>query len=466
MRRSLTLAVLVVVAIAAGLLLGGIRGQPVRRAIPERPNVIIILTNDQRWDTLWAMPKVRRWLVRRGVTFTNAFVANPSCCPSRASILTGLYSHSTGVFRNRPPHGGFESFNDSSTLATWLHDAGYHTALIGEYLNGYRKASYVPRGWDQWFAFSGRSNRATKAYYDYEISADGSSLDFGHEPKDYSTDVLAVEATRVVSTVEQPFFLLFAPAAPHPPAVPPDRYANAFDNLRPWRPASFNEPDVSDKLAWLRAQDPLGPSDQRELSRFRKDQYRSLLAVDDAVGMVMGALRRAGRLGNTLVIFLSDNGYLWGEHRLDGKGVPYEESIRVPFVVRYDPAGRARQSAEGMVLNIDIAPTIVELSGVHAPRMDGQSLVPLLKGAGAWSRNDFLIEHLGRGVPTWCAMRTRRLLYAVYEREGRELYFLREDPFELDNRINDIRRALVERLDARLRVLCNPQPPGFKLRSW
>jgi N-acetylglucosamine-6-sulfatase len=180
----------------------------------------------------------------------------------------------------------------------------------------------------------------------------------------------------------------------------------------------------------------------------------------------MVALRRAGRLGNTLVIFLSDNGYLWGEHRLDGKGVPYEESIRVPFVVRYDPAGRAGQSPGGMVLNIDIAPTIVELSGVPAPRMDGQSLVPLLTGAGAWSRNDFLIEHVGGGEPpTWCAMRTQRYLYAVYGRGGRELYFLREDPLELDNRINDTRRALVERLDARLRVLCNPPPPGFKLRS-
>jgi len=155
---------------------------------------VVILTDDQRWDSLWAMPTVQSELVDHGVTFQNMFVANPNCCPSRASILTGQYSHSTGVYSDNPPNGGFEVFKDTSTIATWLHDAGYRTAMIGKYLNGYQDANakYIHPGWDRWVAF------LHSAYYDYRLSIDGKVSVFGEQPNDYSTTVLTRQAVSFI----------------------------------------------------------------------------------------------------------------------------------------------------------------------------------------------------------------------------------------------------------------------------
>ncbi|HEV8563758.1 MAG TPA: sulfatase [Actinomycetota bacterium] len=464
MRRGTVLAGIALLVLASALVVRtGIQGadQSGDNREPRRPNVVIILTNDQRWDTLRALPAVRQTLVRKGVTFENAFVVNPSCCPSRSSILTGLYSHSTGVFRNRAPNGGFESFDDSSTLPVWLDRAGYETALVGEYLNGYH-TTYIPPGWGHWFAFARRASHETKAYYDYEINVDGEIRTFGHAPAEYSTDVLTSEAVRFIDAASSPFFLYYAPAAPHPPALPPPRYAGEFADLSPWRPPSYNERDPREQPRWLTRLGRLGPTERARLDETRREQYRSLLAVDDGVARIVDALRQTDRLADTLLLFLSDNGYLWGEHGINGKGVPYEESIRIPLVLRYEGLPPARRSVDQMVLNIDVAPTIAELAGVDAPPTEGRSLVPLLTGVGRWHRRDFLIDHLGkRQVTSFCAVRTTRSMYAAYADGSEELYRLRKDPFELDNRIGEAPASVVRRLRRRAAALCDPPPPGF-----
>jgi N-acetylglucosamine-6-sulfatase len=430
-----------------------------------RPNIVFIVTDDQRWDTVSAMPQVTESLVGHGVTFSNGFVVNSLCCPSRASILTGRYSHSTRVYDTTPPLGGFVSFDDRSTVATWLHRAGYRTALVGKYLNGYvgRRSRYVPPGWDRWFAMSFNLQRL--GYYGYKLNIDG-HLDA--QVRDvYSTDLLASAAVRFIRRAPSPFFLYFAPFAPHPPATPAVRHEDAFPNLEPWRPPSYNEADVSDKPGWLSSYPlpPEGASDD-----LRGDQLRSLLAVDEAVGRVLDVLAVTGRLRNTVIVFTSDNGYMWLEHRLVGKTYPYEESIRVPFIVRYDRLVSGPRVDPRLVVNIDFAPTFADLAGIPAPGAEGRSLVPLFSGAPAPWRRQFLVEHLrktGSGglVPTYCALRTEDRAFVVYQTGERELYDLVQDPYQLQNLAADPAWApTMTALRPSLSRLCNPPPPGLSRR--
>jgi arylsulfatase A-like enzyme len=423
--------------------------------------VVLILTDDQRWDSLWAMPNVQRLLVDRGVTFSNSFVVNSLCCPSRATFLTGNYSHRTGVYRQIPPHGGYDSFEDGSTIATWLHDAGYTTALIGKYLNGYQHAAaagVIPPGWDRWMAF------ATPSYVDYELNVEGTVVEHGHDPSDYSTTVLGSAAEDFIRNTTGPIFLDFAPNAPHAPATPEPRFKQAFSDLGPLRPPSFNEQDVSDKPSYIRAMPSLTQGDIQALDELYRDQYRVLQSLDEQVGRLIDALADTGRLDNTLIVFTSDNGLQLGEHRWVKKEVPYEESIRVPLVIRYDPIGRAGVSDPRLVLNLDFAPTAAEVTGVDAPTMDGRSLLPLLAGSDEPWRQDFLVEHMegSNPVPTYCALRTKAELYARYATGEEELYQLRSDPNELTNLASVLaEQGRLVRLRGRLEDLCVPAPPGY-----
>jgi sulfatase-like protein/IPT/TIG domain-containing protein len=238
-----------------------------------QPNIVVILTDDQRWDTLSYMPTVTSELVGKGLTFTNAFVENPLCCPSRASFLTGLDSHSTGVYANDVPYGGFSLFNDQVTVATDLHDAGYDTFLDGKYLNHYGKATggtYVPPGWNTWRAFSSEAQ-----YYNYRLSIDGTSnVSYGSAPEDYSTDVIASLAdTQIRSTSPQdPLFMWIAPFAPHGPSTPAPRDVGTLDGIAAWRPPSYNEEDVRDKPAYVQAFPLLTPDDQATIDADRQHQ--------------------------------------------------------------------------------------------------------------------------------------------------------------------------------------------------
>jgi arylsulfatase A-like enzyme len=445
------------------------------RTRTSQPNIVVILSDDERADNLWAMPNVGSDLVQHGVTFSNAFVVNSLCCPSRVSILTSQYSHTSGVYSNGGLYGGFDSFHgDSSTIATWLHGAGYQTALIGKYLNRYDR-TYLPPGWDRWSAFE-PAGRGGGSYYNYWLLDEtGTHTYYGADPQDYSTDVLAGQADSFIRAADpsRPLFLFFTPFGPHAPYTPAPRHLTDFSHLPPYRPPSFNEADVSDKPAWVRRLPLLTQQQIKSLDSQQKNRYRTLLSVDDAVGEIVQALTDTGRLADTLIVFASDNGLEIGEHRFANKKVAWEESIRVPMIIRYDPLTGIPRVDSHLVLNVDIAPTAAELAGVPAPGAEGVSLVPLLTGNPPpdW-RTDFLIEHLRDSenespldtkatVPTFCAVRTVQYLYVDYLDTGEEeLYDLHVDPWELDSKQNDPGYGQVlSELRAREAELCSPPPP-------
>lgn len=441
------------------------------------PNVVLILTDDQRWDTVDAthglggnrvMPMLTSELVNSGITFTNGEVTTSLCCPSRASILTGMYAHNHGVFRNISPGGGAGAFDDGVTLATKLQDAGYRTGLVGKYLNGYDLLSpYIPPGWDDWRVF------VDPKYYNYDLNENGVLAHYGGAPSDYSTDVLKAKATSFISTsVSQgkPFFLFFSPNAPHGPYTPAPRHEGLFNGLPLWRPPNYNEPDVSDKPPWVKALAKLTAAQRAQIDQVRIDQMETLQAVDEAVGAIMQTLRDNGVDGNTLVIFSGDNGLAWGEHRRVGKECPYDECMRVPMIVRYPPLVPTARQDSRFVLNIDFFPTMLELAGLPIPAgTNGASLVPLLAGNPPAWRTDFINEHwkvnniqseqtqTDGSIPRYSLVRNAQYKYVEYlpgSGQGTELYELTTDPYELVNRTNDPLLAQVKAdLAARLRVL-------------
>jgi arylsulfatase A-like enzyme len=460
--RALGVAFAVAVA-AAGVSGGAGEEAEAQRA---RPNILLVLTDDQRWDTMWAMPSVRHRIGGKGVTFRNGFVVNSLCCPSRASLLSGDYSHTTGVYTNRPPTGGYEVFDDEETLPVWLDRGGYRTAFVGKYLNGYGRLDigYIPPGWDRWIAFAG--SRARTVYYDYWLSVNGTKERFGKAPKAYSTDVYTDYAARFVKRSKDPFFLLYAPSAPHRPARPAPRHLDSIKKIPRHRPPNFDEVDVSDKPAWVRSISPLSREAKAEIRTTRKNQLRSLLAVDEGIHRLMDILERQNELENTLVIFTSDNGLLWGEHRWRTKQVAYEEAIRVPLLIR-SPEGVIKDAeSESFALNIDLAPTIADYADVSHPSTDGTSIRPLLLNPESQVRSSFLIEHLQEPKqdkpPTYCAVRNENFAYVAYETGEEELYDMRIDPFQRENYAenNNYRFALRNMRDL-MRAQCSPPPPGF-----
>jgi N-acetylglucosamine-6-sulfatase len=451
--------------------------QPRARAAGA-PNVIVIMTDDQRWDALQTMPTVRNLLQAQGVTYTNAFVPNSLCCPSRSSTLSGLNSHTTGVWGITPPNGGFASFHDGRTLATVLHDqAGYHTMLVGKYLNGYPEAhySYVPPGWDRWFSIT------SGAYYDYYAADNGvRSPLYGTAPQDYSGRVLTAKALDYLAEAptDRPFFLYYAPTAPHYAtkkayATPDPLDVDALQgNLPPYRPPSFGTTDpITDMPPYIQANHMNAGS----VDTFRRRQLESLIGVDRDVGELLAAAPP-----NTLVIFTSDNGYQWGEHDWHVKQVPYEESIRVPLIMRWDghlPAGATRTR---IALNVDLAATIARVAGIDPTTvplgLDRFGVPRLSEGLdlfGSKRHPRFVLEHYdnSRAVPPYCGIRTKDgWMYARYW-DGRsddvnngfeELYHVATDPYELTNLAMDASsRAELAELRRRTRHLCAPIPPGY-----
>jgi N-acetylglucosamine-6-sulfatase len=442
----------------------------------NRPNIVLVLTDDQRWDTLGHMPRVNAELVERGMRFANSFVNVSSCCPSRATILTGNYAHTTGVLRSHPPSGGATAFDPTSTVATWLHAAGYRTAYFGKYLNGYRAVSpAIPPGWDTWRVFASRPSQLLNRglYYVYTLNQDGKHVRHRTHPSDYSTDLLRDMAVDFVESTAEPFFLVFAPFAPHRPAIPAPRHKRVALEMGPWRPPSYREQDLSDKPPWLQFVAERFQDFDTD-SRLRVPQLKSLLAVDDAVGAIIDTLRRRDLLANTLIVYTSDNGYMWGEHALIEKGYAYEESMRVPLVIRFDGCVAPGTRSDALVANTDLAPTFARVAGlVDVPPTDGKSLWPLLTEATESVREELLGEYYSRevvsgGVPIdvnfrpsdYSMLRTREWKYVRYEdRDGlvlfKELYDMVGDPHELDNLVvtepsNDDHRARAAELDTRL----------------
>jgi arylsulfatase A-like enzyme len=464
-RRRAGLAGATVSVLLLALVIGTPEGRPAIAAHKSKPNFLVIISDDQRADQLSTMPIVKQQLIDHGIKFTNGFVSNAICCPSRTSILTGDYSHTTGVFGNQPPNGGFQFFRDRSTLPVWLHHKGYNTALFGKYMNSYEDAAlnrqYIPPGWDEWFAF------AESQYYDYHVNDNGTLEYYGRKPRDYSTEVLANKASSYIRNTNGPLMVFFDPAAPHAPATPGPGDGNAFANLPKWDPPSYNEANISDKPKWLEAVKPMGVGAERDVQQFRRGQYGTLISLDHAVGQLMSALRATGRLDNTFIIYLSDNGIEWGEHRWHTKRVPYEESIRVPFIIRYDPLTSNAGTDSHLVVNIDIAPTIADLAGVSNHGAEGRSMVPLLRQHDPPWRSDFLLEHMQSdpvGPPSFCGVRAQNEVYVLYATGEEELYDLQSDPYELTNLASRPgEESTLEAFRQRVKELCKPPPPGISL---
>jgi arylsulfatase A-like enzyme len=380
-RASVGLPVLLALLLPLATATGG--GTAAREAV-ERPNVVLILLDDLDAYSISRMPKTSALLSANGVRFENFFVTDPLCCPSRASILRGQHVHNHGVKHVVSPEGGFPTFHagpEQSTLATWLDDAGYGTALIGKYLNEYPAGvapTYVPPGWDRWMGW------IDGHYYGYEQNLNGTVVSRGERPEDYATDVESAYANdwlREVAAAGAPFFLHLSPRAPHGPITPAYRHRSAAVETTAPRPPSFNEFDVSDKPAWVQAWPLMDDERIGQVDVWHRQRLRTLLAADEMVGDLVATLKAAGEYDNTYVVFTSDNGYGLGQHRVEGKGTPYEESIKVPLVVvgpDVEPG-----TVDELALNIDLAPTIAELAGVATPDfVDGRSLVPLLRGEG------------------------------------------------------------------------------------
>ncbi len=411
----------------------------VRGTEDPRPNVIVIVTDDQPDDSIPNPYEVMPFLQRRAldprdhwIVFENGYVNTPLCCPSRATMLTGRFSHHTGVRDNEDAH----LFDEGSTLATWLHDAGYHTGLVGKYLNLYPfgRSAFVPAGWDRWW---GREHGpGMSLYYDYSMFEQDHVVRHGHTDADYATDVLADQATEFVreAPADRPYFLWFAPTAPHPPWVAAPRDEGAFSGLAVTTPPSVGEPDVSDKPAWVRGLAPMGDARLSAQREHRRDSYAALLAVDDAIRRIMNAVRARGDLARTVVVFTSDNGLAFGEHRWTKKSCPYQACLGVPFMIRMP--GASHRTERAIVSAADIAPTIAELAGASTPTaFDGVSLVPLLlTGSREGLPGEVFAEWVGdRAIPAWWEVRTRRFAYIELGTGERELYALRDDPDELVN---------------------------------
>jgi len=454
----------------------GVGAGSLRKELP--PNVVVILTDDQRFDTLFAMRRVQRQLADHGVTFDQAVVSNSLCCPSRAALLTGSYSHTNGVYTNVytkwSPHGAWPVFHalgdEEGTIAVALHDHGYRTALFGKYLNDFA-GEQAPPGWDDFAAFVG--NHQGGGYYHYSMSVnDGDGLRLerhGSSPDDYSTDVIADDAVRFVRTTpaNTPLFLYVAPYAPHAAIVPAPGDAGSWSGYRQQLPPSFDETDVSDKPSYIGDRPPVN---ERLMRTKFELEYEALQDVDRLVGRVVAALRASDRLRDTFIVFMSDNGVAFGEHRWDYKLTPYEEAIHVPMVVRYDPVtgDHSGRHSQALVANVDVAPTIADVAGIPfdgVGTVDGLSIARVLSGAAATVRSSVLLEHIDYPghyhVPSYCGLRTVHWTYVRYSGGAEELYRLTTDPYELRN-VASTAKDQLRQLRAATRARCRPLPPEYR----
>jgi arylsulfatase A-like enzyme len=457
------------VLLAAALI--GCCGAPAASASEKPPNIVFVLTDDLSWDLVRHMPNVRR-LQREGMTFRQFLVSDSLCCSSRATILTGEFPHNTHVLGNTWPVGGYGAFRRGGarkrSVGISLQRAGYRTALLGKYLNGYRTDRGGPDpGWNEWLASSNGYHG-----FGYHQSDNGHPMIAGFRPRDYVTDVLsrrAVHFIRRSAHDRQPFFALVSTYAPHKPYSAAPRHRSMFRHLPLPVGGAFNA-QTSRPSRWLGRRRPLTAWQRSRMVRAYRARVRSVQAVDEMVRRLRATLRAAKVARNTFFVFSSDNGYHLGQHRLtEGKRTAFDHDIRVPLIIagRGVPRGSQSYALSGTV---DLAPTFERWAGV--PRdaaRDGRPLTPLLRRARTprhW-RRALLIEHSDAGVaagdpdaqlwrqgrpPSYAALRTRRMTYVEYENGDREFYDRRRDPFELRNRARSLSRATLARLSAALRA--------------
>jgi N-acetylglucosamine-6-sulfatase len=451
---------------------------------PVHPNIILILTDDMSTADYAYLPKTRQLIGDEGATFNQFLYSMALCCPSRVSILRGQYPHNTEIIGNKPPDGGFEKVYklglEQSTAAVWLQEAGYRTALIGKYLNGYpnrASTTYIPAGWTEWYSSVGDVEHMDIAYgeYNYTLNENGTLVKYGDAPKDYGTDVYGAKTIDFIErsvAADEPFFAYVSVYAPHNPSTPAPRHTDLFADLELPRGPSFNEAEIKDKTRYFSKLPELTDEEIADMETKYRLRIQSLQAVDDLVENVIAKLEALGQLDNTYIFFASDNGFHMGEHRLlPGKATAFEEDIRVPMLVR-GPGVRAGTVIDKMCANIDLAPTFAALAGASVPDfVDGRSLVPLMKGQIVFEwRNAFVISR-GRNFAddsaatdlTFMAaftnplaatfseqepidspyddrpggqfrgLRTDGFTYVEFANGDIELYDLKKDPYQLDN---------------------------------
>jgi N-acetylglucosamine-6-sulfatase len=459
---------------------------------PEQPNIVIVMTDDQTLASFTpeTMPRTFDLLVRPGTTFEEFFITTPLCCPSRAGFYTGQYGHNSGVLSNHP---GYPQLEDRrNVLPTWLRGAGYRTAFLGKFMHGYEDAVPDPvepaPGFREWYGL-----QVPNRYYRYDYSENGKRKHRGRDPEDYLTSFInrkAVKLVREYAPARKPLFLNVSHLAPHSTKAPSsvchrsaipapgdeDLYADEPLPL----PPSFDEADVSDKPSFIQRQPLIGPDEIVELTRRHRCRLASLREVDRGVSEIVREFDRLEELSRTVFVFTGDNGFFQGEHRLSrGKGLPYEESIRQPLVIRIPKPYLAGDQQVPVVgeptANIDLAPTLLELAGAQPCRpngdcrtLDGRSLMPLVEGSGTWpSDRGILIEYAspargtGRtgeaGSCEYAAIRHPGEIFAehteIFEPDlnrcvpTREIehYDLDGDPYQLDNRFPPVGQGLAER---------------------
>ena len=448
---------------------------------PYQPNIIIFMLDDARVDDIQYMPFAQKYMVKGGTTFENSYVVRSLCCPSRSTLLTGQYPHNHGV-KDNVVNGlfGYQVLDHRNTLPIWLQEAGYYTGHFGKYINGYGRSDSptvsgvppyeIPQGWNVWQALVDPS---TYDYVNFSINHNGKIEKFTNS---YSTDVLRNKAIRFLDKAEEsgkPFFLSFNAIAPHNGGsggvLPPERAYPAPRHLWKHRgmmmpiTSSFNEADVSDKPAHIQNLSPFNAEQINDIMRGWRRRTESLLAVDEVIAAIVQKLKNTGQIDNTVIILTSDNGFMMGEHRMArNKRVMYEESYRVPLVIRGPNIPRG-VTVNLMVKNIDWAPTIMDLADAQAIDMrtgnefpmDGASFVPVLYGNSAWAvrhwTKDFIME--GYYLSTkpglndrFKGIHTKRYAYVKYDTGEMELYDLLRDPYQLDNKISNPAYAGVVRV--------------------
>ncbi len=410
--RRIWIVPLVMLALAAAPAAADARAAP--------PNVLVVMTDDQPYGSQSRMPFLT---AHSGefVDFRNAYTNVALCCPARATFLTGLYSHNTGIDQNRDA----PNFDPTNTLATAFDDAGYKTGLFGKYLNGWpwgHGADFIPPGWDRWTAFNGAPK-----YYDYELSVNGRTELTGPSRRLLDGRCRRL-ASRFIEHAGAPFFAYYAPYGPHFPFTPAKRHTHAYDGASIPKPPNFNR-RASDQHRFF---DTLPRVDVGTTNKNTRGQYEALLSVDEALAGFYSKLQQQGELDNTILVFLTDNGYSVGSHRWRQKRCLYNECGHVPVMVR--APGYTGQTEQGLISNVDLAGTIAQLAGIPFGPTDGESLVPLMNDSASTLGRPVLLRsriETEKDPPTGWGLRTDRFKYIRYNNGQVEMFDLESDPYEL-----------------------------------
>ena len=434
---------------------------------PKPANIVFVLADDFTWSLVQYMPHVLQ-MQEEGATFSNYFVTDSLCCPSRTSIFTGMFPHDTGVFTNGGDDGGYATFeakgNGQRTFANALSGSGFRTALMGKFLNGYDPAVLpVPDGWAGW-AVAGGGYKG----FDYDLNQTGTLHHYAHADADYLTDVVSGLGTKFIGDEPgKPFLLEIATFAPHSPYTPAPRDAEAFPGLEAPRTPAYDARPGPTAPSWLKAIPALTHAEKQKMDKSFRMRAQAVLAIDQMIGALQDAVAAAGHADDTYFVFSSDNGYHMGEHSLrPGKQTAFETDIHVPLIIT-GPGISGGQTLDQIVQNIDLCSTFAEMGQAPPPpTQTGHSLMPLLHGETVTDWRDVaLVEHHGEGFdpsdpdlpepesgnpPTYTAIRTKSSVYVEYVGGEVEFHDHTTDPDELDNTAGVLTAGQKEALSATL----------------